>query len=109
MTTDTRTFSRHWFSALPLVVLFAIGSTVAKAETRIGTANSVKPEASGSIAGTLSDNDHDELDLEFFAQFLTPAEAAQALGVSTHTVHQQIETLMEGVAPRYRGCDSERR
>jgi len=54
MTTNTRTFGRHWFSALPLVVLFAIGSTVANAETRIGTANSVKPEASGSIAGTLS-------------------------------------------------------
>ena len=36
------------------MVLFAIGSTVANAETRIGTANSVKPEASGSIAGTLS-------------------------------------------------------
>ena len=54
MTTNTRTFGGHWFSALPLVVLFAIGSTVANAETRIGTANSVKPEASGSIAGTLS-------------------------------------------------------
>ena len=54
MTTNTRTFGRHWFSALPLVVLFAMGSTVANAETRIGTANSVKPEASGSIAGTLS-------------------------------------------------------
>jgi hypothetical protein len=36
------------------VVLFAIGSTFANAEARIGTANSVKPEASGSIAGTLS-------------------------------------------------------
>jgi hypothetical protein len=38
---------------MPLVILFAIGSTVANALT-IGTANSVKPEASGSIAGTLS-------------------------------------------------------
>jgi hypothetical protein len=54
MTTNTRTFGRHWFSALPLVLLFTIGSTVANAETRIGTANSVKPEASGSVAGTLS-------------------------------------------------------
>ena len=54
MTTITSTFGRLWTSALPLVVLFAIGSTVANAETRIGTANSVKPEASGSIAGTLS-------------------------------------------------------
>jgi len=54
MTTNTGTFGRHWISALPLVVLFAIGSTVANAQTRIGTANSVRPEASGSIAGTLS-------------------------------------------------------
>ena len=54
MITITRTINRLWISALPLVVLFAIGSTVANAETRIGTANSVKPEASGSIAGTLS-------------------------------------------------------
>ena len=54
MTTITRTFGRLWTSALPLVVLFAIGSTVANAETRIGTANSVQPEASGSVAGTLS-------------------------------------------------------
>ena len=54
MTTNTGTFSRHWISALPLVVLFAIGSTAANAQTRIGTANSVKPDASGSISGTLS-------------------------------------------------------
>ena len=54
MTTNTGTFGRHWISALPLVVLFAIGSTVANAQTRIGTANSVKPEASGSIADILS-------------------------------------------------------
>ena len=54
MTTNTRTFNRHWISTLPLMVLFAIGSTVAKAQTRIGTANSAKPEVSGSIAGTLS-------------------------------------------------------
>jgi hypothetical protein len=53
MTTNTGTFSRHWIAALPLVVLFAIGSTVANAQT-IGTAQSVKPEASGGIGGTLS-------------------------------------------------------
>jgi hypothetical protein len=53
MTTKMRTFGRIWISALPVVVFFAIGSTVANAQT-IGTANSVKPEASGSIAGTLS-------------------------------------------------------
>ena len=54
MTTNTGTLGRHWISAVPLVVLFAIGSTAANAQTRIGTANFVKPEASGSIAGTLS-------------------------------------------------------
>ena len=40
--------------ALALAVLFALQSTASNAQTRIGTANSVKPEASGSIAGTLS-------------------------------------------------------
>ena len=54
MTTITRTFGGLWISALPLVLLFAVASTVANAETRIGTARSVKPEASGSIAGALS-------------------------------------------------------
>ena len=54
MTTNIRIFSPIWISALPLVVLFAIGSTATNAQTRIGTVNSVKPEASGSIAGTLS-------------------------------------------------------
>ncbi|MGC2078884.1 MAG: FecR domain-containing protein [Xanthobacteraceae bacterium] len=53
MKTNATTFGRLWISALPLVILFAIGSTVANAQT-IGTANSVKPEASGSMAGTLS-------------------------------------------------------
>jgi hypothetical protein len=54
MITITRTFGRLWISALPLVVLFAAAPTVANAQTRIGTANSVQPEASGSVAGTLS-------------------------------------------------------
>jgi hypothetical protein len=53
MRTKTGTFGRLCITALPLVTLLAIGSTVANAQT-IGTANSVKPEASGSIAGTLS-------------------------------------------------------
>ncbi len=35
-------------------LLLAVTSTVANAQTRIGTANSVQPEASGSVAGTLS-------------------------------------------------------
>jgi hypothetical protein len=53
MKTNTGTFGRLCISALSLMTLLAIGSTVANAQT-IGTANSVKPEASGSIAGTLS-------------------------------------------------------
>ena len=52
MTTITTTFGRLWISAL--VALFATASTVAKAQTRIGTAQSVKPDASSSVAGTLS-------------------------------------------------------
>ena len=36
-----------------LAVLFAL-STPANAQSRIGSANSVKPEANGSVAGTLS-------------------------------------------------------
>ena len=54
MRTNTRTFSRIWVGALPLVMLFAIGSTIANAQTRIGSATSVQPEASGSVGGTLS-------------------------------------------------------
>jgi hypothetical protein len=53
MTTITTTFGRLWIPAL-LLVLFAVTSTVANAQTRIGTAQSVKPDASGSVAGTLS-------------------------------------------------------
>ena len=51
MTTITKTFGRLWIPAL-LVVL--VTSTVANAQTRIGTAQSVKPDASGSVAGALS-------------------------------------------------------
>jgi len=54
MITITRTVDRLWISALPLVVLLAAAPTVANAQTRIGTANSVQPEASGSVGGTLS-------------------------------------------------------
>ena len=46
--------SRILMSALALAVVFALQSTASNAQTRIGTANSVKPEASGSIAGTLA-------------------------------------------------------
>jgi trimeric autotransporter adhesin len=54
MITITRTINRLWISALPLVVLFAVVPTAADAQTRIGSASSVTPEASGSVGGTLS-------------------------------------------------------
>ena len=46
----TRTFGLLCICAL----LLAVTPRVANAQTRIGTANSVQPEASGSVAGTLS-------------------------------------------------------
>ena len=46
--------SRILMPALALAVVFVLQSTASNAQTRIGTANSVRPEASGSIAGTLS-------------------------------------------------------
>ena len=54
MTTKTKAFGRLSISALILVAFFAIGSTVANAQSAIGSARSVKPEASGSVGGTLS-------------------------------------------------------
>jgi hypothetical protein len=49
MTTIMTTFGRLLISA-PLLVLFVVTSTVANAESRIGTAQTVKPDASGSVA-----------------------------------------------------------
>jgi hypothetical protein len=46
--------SRILMPALALAVFFALQSTASNAQTRIGTANSVRPEASGSVAGTLA-------------------------------------------------------
>ena len=46
--------SRILVPALALGFVFALQSTASHAQTRIGTANAVKPEASGSVAGTLS-------------------------------------------------------
>jgi len=54
MITITRTINQLWISALPLVVLFAVVPTAADAQTRIGSASSLTPEASGSVGGTLS-------------------------------------------------------
>jgi hypothetical protein len=46
-------YSHKWAGALALVVLFALPSGAANAQ-RIGSATSVKPDASGTVAGTLS-------------------------------------------------------
>ena len=47
-------YSHKWTAVLAVAALFALQSTASNAQSRIGSANSVKPEASGSIAGTLS-------------------------------------------------------
>jgi hypothetical protein len=52
MTANTRPFGR--LLVFTCIIIFGIGPTVANAQTKIGTANSVKPEASGSMSGTLS-------------------------------------------------------
>jgi hypothetical protein len=54
MTAITGTFGRFCLSALSLVVLFAVAPTAANAQSRIGSATSVQPEASGSVGGTLN-------------------------------------------------------
>jgi trimeric autotransporter adhesin len=46
--------SRILMPALALAVLFALQSTASNAQTRIGSATSVQPDASGSVGGTLS-------------------------------------------------------
>ena len=46
--------SRILVPAVALGFVFALQSTASHAQTRIGAANAVKPEASGSVAGTLS-------------------------------------------------------
>jgi hypothetical protein len=53
MTMITSTFGRLWIFPLPLV-FFAMTLSVANAQTKIGTAQSVKPQAEGSVAGTLA-------------------------------------------------------
>jgi hypothetical protein len=47
-------FSYKWTAALAVAAVFALQPTASNAQSRIGSANSVKPEASGSVAGTLS-------------------------------------------------------
>jgi len=46
--------SRILVPTLALAGLFVLQSTASNAQTRIGTTHTVKPEASGSVAGTLS-------------------------------------------------------
>jgi hypothetical protein len=45
---------RNLMPAVALAVLLAFQSTPSNAQTRIGSATSVKPDASGSVGGTLS-------------------------------------------------------
>jgi hypothetical protein len=45
---------RNLMPAVALAVLFALQATASNAQTRIGSATSVQPEASGSVGGTLS-------------------------------------------------------
>jgi trimeric autotransporter adhesin len=50
----TTMYSHKWTAAFAVAVLFALQSTASNAQQRIGSANTVKPEASGTVAGTLS-------------------------------------------------------
>src|SRR5262249_11382087 len=45
---------RNLMPAVALAILFALYSTASNAQSRIGSATSVQPEASGSVGGTLS-------------------------------------------------------
>ena len=45
---------RNLMPALALAALFALQSTASNAQSQIGSATSVQPEASGSVGGTLS-------------------------------------------------------
>jgi hypothetical protein len=47
-------YSHQWTAGLAVAVVLALQPTASNAQSRIGSANSVKPEASGSVAGTLS-------------------------------------------------------
>jgi hypothetical protein len=45
--------SHHWTAACVLALLFALPATASIAQTKIGKATSVKPQAEGSVAGVL--------------------------------------------------------
>jgi len=46
--------SRIWIAPLTLAVLFAMQPTASHAQAAIGKASSVRPQADGSVAGTLA-------------------------------------------------------
>jgi hypothetical protein len=46
--------SHKWAAACVLAALFALPATASNAQTKIGKATSVKPQAEGSVAGTLA-------------------------------------------------------
>jgi hypothetical protein len=46
--------SHKWIAALAVAVVYALQPTDTSAQSRIGSAHSVKPDADGSVAGTLS-------------------------------------------------------
>jgi hypothetical protein len=46
--------NHKWTAACALAILFSLPTTAATAQSRIGKATSVKPEAQGSVAGTLT-------------------------------------------------------
>ena len=46
--------SRIFMPAVALAVFFVLQSTASNAQTRIGSATSVQPDASGSVGGTMS-------------------------------------------------------
>src|SRR5207247_9762429 len=47
-------YSHKWTAALAVAAVFALQPTASHAQSQIGSAHSVRPEASGSVAGTLS-------------------------------------------------------
>ena len=47
-------YNHKWTAACVLAILFALPATACNAQTKIGKATSVKPQAEGSIAGTLA-------------------------------------------------------
>jgi len=46
-------YNNKWTAAFVLAVLFALPATASNAQSKIGKATSVKPQAEGTIAGTL--------------------------------------------------------